>query len=151
MNVKDRIITLNEQHTGETADIEDLLLTIVTKFQLFEPCKYLSEDDEWISVSMISLEDNNISQALNIKKGEITTWKLNTDINNIVTKAIENIQNNFYEFWENFDIKNGTENLYLDNNENIMDEMLTEELIDKEKYILDMDNYVNQEDFYSRK
>ena len=68
MNVKDRIITLNEQHTGETADIEDLLLTIVTKFQLFEPCKYLSEDDEWISVSMISLEDNNISQALNIKK-----------------------------------------------------------------------------------
>ena len=82
------------------------------------------------------------------EKGEITTWKLNTDINNIVTKAIENIQNNFYEFWENFDIKNGTENLYLDNNENIMDEMLTEELIDKEKYILDMDNYVNQEDFY---
>lgn len=74
MNVKDRIITLNEQHTGETADIEDLLLTIVTKFQLFEPCKYLSEDDEWISVSMISLEDNNISQALNIKKGEITTF-----------------------------------------------------------------------------
>lgn len=74
MNVKDRIITLNEQHTGETADIEDLLLTIVTKFQLFEPCKYLSEDDEWISVSMISLDDNNISQALNIKKGEITTF-----------------------------------------------------------------------------
>ena len=74
MNVKDRIITLNEQHTGETADIEDLLLTIVTKFQLFEPCKYLSEDDEWISVSMISLEDNNISQALNIKKVEITTF-----------------------------------------------------------------------------
>ena len=82
------------------------------------------------------------------EKGEITTWKLKTDINNIITKAIENIQNNFYEFWENFDIKNGTENLYLDNNENIMDEMLTEELIDKEKYILDMDNYVNQEDFY---
>ena len=46
----------------------------MTKFQLFEPCKYLSEDDEWISVSMISLEDNNISQALNIKKGEITTF-----------------------------------------------------------------------------
>ena len=82
------------------------------------------------------------------ERGEITTWKLNKDINNIITKAIENIQNNFYEFWENFDIKNGTENLYSDNNENIMDEMLTEELIDKEKYILDMDNYVNQEDFY---
>ena len=82
------------------------------------------------------------------EKGEITIWKLNIDINNIITKAIENIQNNFYEFWENFNIKNGVDNLYLENNENIMEEMLTEELIDKEKYILDMDNYINQEDFY---
>ena len=29
-----------------------------------------------------------------------------------------------------------------------MDEILTEELINKEKYILDFDNYVNQEDFF---
>ena len=29
-----------------------------------------------------------------------------------------------------------------------MDEILTEDLINKEKYILDIDNYINQEDFF---
>ncbi len=74
MNIKDRILALNTEHTGESADISDLLLTIVTKFQLFEPCTYLSEDDEWLSVAMISLEDNDVSQALSIKKSEITVY-----------------------------------------------------------------------------
>lgn len=74
MNVKDRILDLNQQHSGESADINDLLLTIITKFQLFEPCNYLSEDDEWLNVAIISLEDNDISQALSIRKNEITTF-----------------------------------------------------------------------------
>ena len=74
MNVKDRILILNQQNTAESADISDLLLTIITKFQLFEPCLYLSEDDEWLNVSLISLEDNDISQALSIRKSEITTF-----------------------------------------------------------------------------
>lgn len=74
MNIKDRILNLNLQHTGENADIGDLLLTIITKFQLFEPCNYLSEDDEWLNVAIISLEDNDISQALSIRKSEITTF-----------------------------------------------------------------------------
>lgn len=74
MFVKDRILALNKQHSNEDADIKDLLLTIVTKFQLFEPCSYLSEDDEWLNVALISLEDNEISQALSIRKSEITTF-----------------------------------------------------------------------------
>lgn len=74
MNVKDRILILNQQNTAKSADISDLLLTIITKFQLFEPCLYLSEDDEWLNVSMISLEDNDINQALSIRKSEITTF-----------------------------------------------------------------------------
>lgn len=74
MNIKDRILNLNLQHTGENADIGDLLLTIITKFQLFEPCNYLSEDDEWLNVAIISLDDNDISQALSIRKSEITTF-----------------------------------------------------------------------------
>ena len=82
------------------------------------------------------------------RKGEISIWKLNKKVNNIIIKAIEKIRNNFYEFWESFNIRNGPRNLNLENNENIMDEMLTEELIDKEKFVLDMDNYINQEDFY---
>lgn len=74
MNVKERILKLNEEHTGEGADISDLLLTIITKFQMFEPCNYLSEDDEWLNVSIVSIEDNSISQPLAIRKSEISTF-----------------------------------------------------------------------------
>ncbi len=74
MNVKERILQLNQQHTNKSINIDEVLLTIVTKFQLFEPCSYLSEDEEWLNIVMVSLEDNNLSQALSIKKSEITTF-----------------------------------------------------------------------------
>ena len=74
MNIKERLLKLNFEHTGEDIEINDVLLTIITKFQLFEPCRYLSEDDEWLNVTIISLDDNNISQALSIRKTEITTF-----------------------------------------------------------------------------
>lgn len=74
MNIEERILQLNLEHANENVEINDLLLTIVTKFQLFEPCRYLSEDDEWINVSLISLENNDMAQALSIRKSEITTF-----------------------------------------------------------------------------
>lgn len=67
-------MNLNQEHAGKSADINDLFLTIITKFQLFEPCSYLSEDDEWLNVSLISIEDNSVGQALTIRKSEITTF-----------------------------------------------------------------------------
>nr|WP_295161605.1 hypothetical protein [uncultured Methanobrevibacter sp.] len=72
MNVKERILDLNRQHTGNDAEINDLLLIVMTKFQLFEPCLYLSEDDEWVNVSMVSIEDESITQPMSIKKEEIS-------------------------------------------------------------------------------
>ncbi len=72
MNVKERILELNRQHTGKNAEINELLITIITKYQLFEPCLYMAEDEEWINVSMISIEDENVSQAISVKKSEIT-------------------------------------------------------------------------------
>lgn len=74
MNVKERILELNKLHTNEEIEISDALMTIITKFQLFEPCNYLSEDEEWLNVAIISLEDNTISQPLSIRKSEITTF-----------------------------------------------------------------------------
>ena len=74
MNIKERVINLNGEHSGLGVEIEDLLLTIITKFQLFEPCNYLSEDEEWLNVAIISLEDNSVSQPLSIRKSEITTF-----------------------------------------------------------------------------
>lgn len=72
MNVKDRILELNYQHTGKNVEIKELLMTIITKYQLFEPCLYLAEDEEWVNVSMISIENENASQAISVKKSEIT-------------------------------------------------------------------------------
>lgn len=74
MNIKERVINLNGEHSGKEVEIEDLLLTIITKFQLFEPCNYLSEDEEWLNVAIISLEDNSVSQPLSVRKSEITTF-----------------------------------------------------------------------------
>lgn len=72
MNVKERVLKLNFESTGENVEITELLITIITKYQLFEPCVYLSEDEEWINVNMVSVEDENVSQAITIKKSEIT-------------------------------------------------------------------------------
>lgn len=74
MNIKDRILNLNRQHSGENTDIEDLLLTLITKYQLFEPCRYLSEDEEWLNVSMVSLESDDASQPMSILKSELTAF-----------------------------------------------------------------------------
>lgn len=74
MNVKERILQLNLEHTGKTADINDLLLTLISKFQLFEPCIYLSEDDEWLNVAIISIENDEVSQSMSILKSELTAF-----------------------------------------------------------------------------
>ena len=81
-------------------------------------------------------------------KGEMSMWKLNKEINNIIKKTVETLRENFYEFWNNFDMRNKDESNFGENNGEIMDEILTEELINKEKYILERDNYLNQEDFF---
>lgn len=73
MNVKDRILKLNQACTDEEVEINRLLLVVVTKFQLFEPCIYLAENDEWLDVAIVSLETGHIAQALSILKSEITT------------------------------------------------------------------------------
>ena len=74
MNIKQRVLELNRQYTNESIEMDDVLLTIITKYQLFEPCKYLTEDEEWINVAMLSIEDENIAQMMSIRKSEITMF-----------------------------------------------------------------------------
>jgi hypothetical protein len=78
MNVKEMILRLNREYSMKlnmewVDDIDELLLTVLTKYQLFEPCRYLSEDDEWVNVAMISFEGADMSQAMTLKKSEITS------------------------------------------------------------------------------
>ncbi|MBE6507882.1 MAG: hypothetical protein E7Z77_00560 [Methanobrevibacter sp.] len=74
MNIKERIIQLNYEHTGKQADVNELLLTLISKFQLFEPCIYLSEDENWLNVAIISLENEEVSQSMSILKKELTAF-----------------------------------------------------------------------------
>lgn len=78
MNVKDMVLNLYKEYSQKfdmepVGDIDELLLTVISKFQLFEPCRYLSEDEEWLNVAMISIENPEMSQAMSIRKDEITT------------------------------------------------------------------------------
>ncbi len=74
MNMKEKVLELNRQYAAEDVKINELLLTIITRYQLFEPCQYLSEDDEWVNVAMISIENENVAQAMSIKKEEIVMF-----------------------------------------------------------------------------
>lgn len=74
MNIKEKVKELQNQYTGEEILISDVLLTIITRYQLFEPCQYLGEDEEWINIAMISVENQNVSQAMSIRKSEIVMF-----------------------------------------------------------------------------
>jgi hypothetical protein len=74
MDIKDNVIELNRQFAGEDIQITDVLLTIITRYQLFEPCRYLGEDDEWINIAMISIENESIAQPMSIRKSEIVMF-----------------------------------------------------------------------------
>lgn len=76
MNINEKVIELQRQYTGEEIEIKDVLLTIITRYQLFEPCRYLSEDEEWVNVVMTSLEDETIAQPMSIKKSEIVMFAI---------------------------------------------------------------------------
>ena len=73
MNIQERIIQLHNEHTGNTIEINKVLLTIITKNQLFEPCAYMSEDENWLDVAIVSLDDG-FSQSMSINKKEITAF-----------------------------------------------------------------------------
>lgn len=74
MNIQERILQLKYQHTGKQVNVNELLLTIVSKYQLFEPCVYMSEDENWLNVAILSVDHEDASQAMSILKKEITAF-----------------------------------------------------------------------------
>ena len=76
MNINEKVIELQRQYTGEEIETKDVLLTIITRYQLFEPCRYLAEDDEWVNVVMTSLENEKLAQPMSIKKSEIVMFAI---------------------------------------------------------------------------
>ena len=76
MNIRDKVAELAMQHSGVQVHMDETLLTIITRYQLFEPCRYLGEDDEWVNVAMVSFENDNVAQAMSIKKSEIVMFAI---------------------------------------------------------------------------
>ena len=74
MNIQERILQLNYEHTGKSVAVNEILMTIVSRYQLFEPCLYMSEDENWLNVAIISLENEDFSQSMSILKKEITAF-----------------------------------------------------------------------------
>ena len=55
-------------------NIQDLKLTFIFKFQLFEPCKYISEDEEWITFLIMPPDEALESQIMSLRKDEIVSF-----------------------------------------------------------------------------
>ncbi|WP_406534723.1 hypothetical protein [Methanobrevibacter sp.] len=76
MNIQDRILQLNYELTGNSVEIRELLFIIITKYQLYEPCAYMSEDENWLNIAIISSEGKEATQAMSILKKDITAFGL---------------------------------------------------------------------------
>lgn len=88
MNFKERLLEMEKEFAKESSrqpneNIEDLLLSFIFKFQLFEPCKYVSEDDDWITFLVLPPDDILESQIMSLKKDEIVSFGILNE-NNIL-------------------------------------------------------------------
>lgn len=79
MNYKERFLEMEKEFAKEASrspkeNIEDLLVTFIFKFQIFEPCKYISEDDEWVTFLILPPDDSLESQIMALRKDEIVSF-----------------------------------------------------------------------------
>ena len=79
MNFKDKILEMERQFAKESSrdavkNVEDLSLTFIFKFQIFEPCRYVSEDEEWITFLIVPPDDSIESQIMSLRKDEIVSF-----------------------------------------------------------------------------
>lgn len=79
MNYKEKLLEMEKQFAKESSrdaakNIEDLSLTFIFKFQIFEPCRYVSEDEEWITFLIVPPDDSVESQIMSLRKDEIVSF-----------------------------------------------------------------------------
>ena len=81
MNIKERILTMDKYlvdegfvDDGYVDSFKDLLLTICTNQDIYEPCIYVSETDKWLSIIDLSLGEGG--QFMDIKKNKIISFGL---------------------------------------------------------------------------
>lgn len=79
MNCKEKILDMERAFAKEysreaTESIEDLSITFIFKFQVFEPCKYLYEDEEWVTFLIVPPDESVESQIMTLRKDEIVSF-----------------------------------------------------------------------------
>lgn len=81
MNIKERILSMDKYLIDEgfveddyVESYKDLLLTICTEQDIYEPCMYVSETDTWLSIIDLSLGEGG--QFMDIKKDNIMGFGL---------------------------------------------------------------------------
>ena len=79
MNFKEKFLELERQFAKENQrepkeNVEDLLVTFFFKNKFFEPCKYISEDDEWVTFLLVSTNEVIESQIMSLKKEHIISF-----------------------------------------------------------------------------
>ena len=98
MNFREKILEMEKQFAKESSrdsreNIEDLLITFIFKFQIFEPCKYISEDEEWITFLILPPEDSLESQIMSLRKDEIVSFGIINEKNlDEMSSIIEEIE-----------------------------------------------------------
>ena len=96
MNYKEKFLEMEREFAREYSrdpidDISEMKLTFFFKFQIFEPCKYVSEDDEWITFLILPPDDTLESQIMSLRKEEIVSFGILNENNlaetsNVVTE-----------------------------------------------------------------
>lgn len=81
MNIKERILNMDKYLIDEgfidddyVDSSNDLLLTICTDQDIYQPCMYVSETDMWLSIIDLSLGEGG--QFMDIKKDNIVSFGL---------------------------------------------------------------------------
>ncbi|WP_407424512.1 hypothetical protein [Methanobrevibacter sp.] len=79
MNFKEKILDMErafaKEHSRDAYEnVEDLSLTFIFKFQVFEPCRYVSEDEDWITFLIVPPDESIESQIMSLRKDEIVSF-----------------------------------------------------------------------------
>lgn len=79
MNFEEKILNMERAFAKESSrdaceNVGDLSLTFIFKFQVFEPCRYISEDEDWITFLIVPPDENFESQIMSLRKDEIVSF-----------------------------------------------------------------------------
>ncbi len=79
MNFKEKLLEMEKAFANESSrdpkeNVGDLSITFIFKSQIFEPCSYISEDEEWITFLIVPPDDSVESQIMSLRKDEIVSF-----------------------------------------------------------------------------